>query len=119
MMSSPSPRTKRRYGVSFSVANFAASSFETIASLAMRARLPPRERERAPVLLQDRVALVLVDAIDHRELVLPGPRPHRIIDRARIGERPVGGLLGRHPRVKRRGPAVLDDLDIGRRVDPR
>src|SRR5215831_4759699 len=35
MMSSPSPRTQRRYGVSFSVENFFASSSETMASLAM------------------------------------------------------------------------------------
>src|SRR3954453_21795829 len=34
MMSSPSPRTKRRYGESFSVLNLSASSCETIASLA-------------------------------------------------------------------------------------
>src|SRR5262245_46325367 len=35
MMSSPSPRTQRRYGVSFSVETFFASSSETMASLAM------------------------------------------------------------------------------------
>src|SRR5262245_48811352 len=35
MLSRPSPRTQRRYGVSFSVANFFASSSETMASLAM------------------------------------------------------------------------------------
>src|ERR1043166_7370556 len=35
MMSRPSPRTQRRYGVSFSVANFCASSCETTASFIM------------------------------------------------------------------------------------
>src|SRR5262249_46082791 len=109
------PRTQRSYGLSFSLANFSASSFETIASLAMRARLPPRERERAPVLLQDRVALVLVDAVDRRELVLPGPWPHRIIDCARIGKRPLRGLLRGHSRIKGSRPTVLPDLDSRRR----
>src|SRR5262245_24186270 len=33
LMSSPSPRTHRRYGVSFSVANFLASSSETVGLL--------------------------------------------------------------------------------------
>src|SRR5580704_1392096 len=39
MMSRPSSRTQRRYGVSFSVANFLASSCETTASLAMSGSL--------------------------------------------------------------------------------
>src|SRR6516162_8241092 len=39
MMSRPSLRTQRRYGVSFSAANFLASSSETMASLAMIAPL--------------------------------------------------------------------------------
>src|SRR5215510_13586771 len=33
MMSSPSPRTQRKYGVSFSVANFLANSSETVGLL--------------------------------------------------------------------------------------
>src|SRR5262245_38971612 len=37
MTSSPSPRTKRRYGESFSVLNLSASSCATAASLAMDA----------------------------------------------------------------------------------
>src|SRR5262249_57864646 len=95
------PRTQRSYGLSFSLANFAASSFETIASLAMRARLPPRERERAPVFLQDGVALVLADAVDWRELVLPPPRPHRLIDFPRIGARPIPPLVREHSWVNK------------------
>src|ERR1044071_4216864 len=98
MTSSPSPRTQRREGVSVAVADFCARSLETIASLGLVS--PPREIERIPVFLQDRLALVLVDAVDRRELVLPGPRPHRIDRRARLAEGPVRGLLRGHPWVQ-------------------
>src|SRR5690348_5552189 len=48
MMSRPSPRTQRTYGVSFSVANFCASSCETTASLIIPGslRLIFRETDR-------------------------------------------------------------------------
>ena len=74
--------------------------------------LAPRERQLPGVFLHHGVALILADAVDRRKLVLPGPGPHRVIDRARIDVRPVGGLLGRHARIERRRPAVLNDLDV-------
>src|SRR5438067_1545552 len=43
--------------------------------------LPRRKLERVAVFLQDRVALILGDAIDRRKLVSPCPRPNRIEDR--------------------------------------
>src|SRR5262245_3627231 len=79
--------------------------------------LPPRERKHVAILLQDRLALILVDAVHRREFVLPAPRPHSIEDRARIGKRPVGSLLRRHARIERRRPAAVHDLDVGLGID--
>jgi hypothetical protein len=58
-----------------------------------------RERQGGGVFSQDCHPLLLVDAVNRRKLVAPGPRPNRIIDRARIGVRAVGRLFGRHARI--------------------
>src|SRR5258707_9931547 len=90
MISRPSPRTQRVYGVSFSVANFFANSSETIAFLAMSGGLPDlslevfldelgREHDLGVVLgsvlelLQIVQPAVLVDPVDRRD------QAHRLV----------------------------------------
>src|SRR6267154_79044 len=104
MISRPSPRTQRVYGVSFSVANFFANSSETIAFLAMSGGLPDlsfdvfldqlgSEQHLGVVLrsvldlLQVVQPAVLVDPVDRRD------QPYRLV---RCGVEMLVDRVGRY-----------------------
>src|SRR5258705_5797475 len=93
MMSSPSDRTHRVYGVSFSVANFRARSSETRASFAMAGSAGRRRACAVQVLGNDlrtqlHARLVFGGILDLLEIVQPAcledaiddrDHPHRLV----------------------------------------
>src|SRR6266550_9019262 len=57
-------------------------------------------------------------AADFGKLIFPLKWPHRVENRPAVGVILRLSLVGRHARIEWRAPAAVDDIDIGRRIDP-
>src|SRR5688572_30720728 len=76
------------------------------------------KRNHPFVLFDDAIEQLPVRSRDLGELVPPGIRSHRVVDRPAVGVISSLFLLRWHARVEWSAPAVIDDLDIGLRVYP-
>src|SRR4249920_2545844 len=80
---------------------------------------PPRKRDDSPKLGDRLLAQLAARPADFRKFIFPVVWPHGIENCPAVGVILVVALLRRHARIKRCRPAAVDDVDIGRRIDPR